>query len=100
VQPYLNRGQSVVIYHHHDRNGKAPEQVRRQLARLHERLDGYQQIHALVFQRFSLRTFFVLSTPGHDADLTARILRFLDGPWAQHFSYASAAAAPPATSFA
>ena len=85
VQSYLDRGQSVVIYHHFCRRGKAPEQIRHQLVRLHERLGEYGQIRALLFQRFGLRAFFVIAAPGHEADLSLGIRRFLEGPWARHF---------------
>lgn len=53
VQPYLNRGQSVVIYHHLDRSISAGVQIELQFARLRDRLGGHQQMSALHYHRGS-----------------------------------------------
>jgi hypothetical protein len=90
VQPHLNRGQSVVIYHHLDRSFSAGVQIELQFARLRDRLGGCQQMSALHYHRGSARAFFVIPAPAHEALLNDRIHRFIDGPWSQHFDYVCA----------
>jgi hypothetical protein len=85
VQPYLDRGQSVVVYHHLNFSSTAVEQVARMIERLRDRLDGCDRIHALLFQRGSLRVFFVVPAPAHEAILQERVARFARGPWSEHF---------------
>ncbi len=90
LQPYLHRGQSLVVYHHLDRSAPAPEQVARLLARLGDRLEGSRQLQALLYRRGTLRAFLVIPAPSHDAVLADRIGRFVGGPWSRHFDHQTA----------
>lgn len=91
VQSYLNRGQSVIVYHHLGRNGNVYQQVNRLLARLEQRLVNYQQLSALLYRRGTVRAFVVITAPGYDAVFPDRIRSFLDSPWSRHFEYLTTA---------
>src|SRR5215213_3117091 len=62
LAPYLQRGQSLIIYHHLHRSYPTGEQVRELLARLGERVgEGF----ALLYKRGSPRAFFVVPSMVH-----------------------------------
>ena len=86
VQPYIDRGQSVVVYHHLHFGATALVQVDIMVERLRDRLDGCGHIHALKFRRGSARVFFVIPVPAHEAIFDERLARFASGLWSQHFS--------------
>jgi hypothetical protein len=86
VQPYLDRGQSVVVYHHLHFGATALVQVDIMVERLRDRLDGCDRIHALLFRRGSARVFFIFPAPAHKALFRKRLGRFASSPWSEHFS--------------
>lgn len=85
LKPYVQRGQSVVVYHHTCRRGNAKEQVAMRLRDLKATLRAETQPFALLYHRGSSRAFLVLPTVAHREALLARTRRFLSGPWARHF---------------
>lgn len=76
---------SIVIYHHLSRQGKASEQVERQTKELVKTIPISHSIAALRFRRGSSRVFFLAVAPPHKHEMEARIRRFLEAGWAQHF---------------
>lgn len=88
VQPFLDRGQSVVAYHHLNRIATADVQVEAMLKRLRTELTGCGSIHALRFRKGSPRVFFVIPVAAHEALVSNRITHFMHGAWSKHFSYA------------
>jgi hypothetical protein len=87
VQPYLSRGQSVVVYHHLHFGAPALDQVAYLFARVDNNLKNFRQLHGLLYCRGTLRVFLVIPAPGHEKVLTGRSRHFMAGPWSQHFTY-------------
>lgn len=81
--PYLNRGQSLVVYHHLHRGASAETQVRERLCQIGERLG---EAFALLYRRGTLRVFFVVPAEEHREILLERARRFMAGCWGQHFT--------------
>ena len=84
--PFVERGQSLVIYHHICRNGSAEVQVKERLDQLKEKL-GINNIYALLYKRGTLRAFFIVPSLEHIELLKARGIRLTEiSPWKEHFS--------------
>jgi hypothetical protein len=85
--PYLQRGQSLVIYHHMGRNRKAADQIRQRLSQIAERLRGCDAPFALHYHRGTSRAFFIVATKAHGPVLVDRAKRFASGLWGKqkHF---------------
>ena len=85
--PYLDRGQTLVIYHHLNRQTPAESQVSRRLAELEERLTSPGRVMALRYHRGSARVFFVVTSLGYFDILKRKTKLFLQSPWSLHFSF-------------
>ena len=83
LAPFLQRDQSLVIYHHIGRQGSALDQIRGRLAQIKENL-GYTAF-ALLYHRGSARAFFVVPAPRHTMRLSSSVQRFMLSPWSRHF---------------
>jgi hypothetical protein len=83
--PYLERGQSVVVYHHLARQGSHEEQIARLCEMLRSQLRLLSRPIALCYRPWSPRAFFVLAAPPDEAAIGKRLARVLAGPWAAHF---------------
>ena len=81
--PFLQRDQSLVIYHHIGRQGSAVDQIQERLAQIKERL-GYKAF-AFLYRRGSARVFFVVPALCHIMTLLSRSQRFMLSPWSRHF---------------
>jgi hypothetical protein len=82
LAPYLQRGQSLVVYHHLHRSYPTSEQVRERLVQIGERLG---EAFALLYKRGTLRVFFVVPSEAHWRMLSERARSFVKGCWGQHF---------------
>jgi len=80
LRDYLERGQSLVVYHHLDRSAPHPEQIRSWRDRLESEL-GVKGAIGLRYRKGSSRAFFILPTPGHRALLRSRTDALLASPW-------------------
>ena len=81
--PFLQRDQSLIIYHHIGRRGSALDQIQERLAQIEERLGS--SAFAFLYHRGSARAFFVVPTPRHTMNLITGAQRFMLSPWARHF---------------
>jgi hypothetical protein len=99
VQPYLDRGQSVIVYQNRD-HSKVPEQMRRVCAGLRGRLQKRGEIIALFYGPGSGRSFIVIPAADHETNLARRIGRFMQSPWSRHVSDVTPPAGQPVTHFA
>ena len=81
--PFVQRDQSLLIYHHMARRGTAVDQVNGRLAQIEDRLG--RRAFALLYHRGSARAFFVVPAQRHWEALSSRAREFLESPWAQHF---------------
>ena len=81
--PYLERNQSLVIYHHIGRRGSARDQIRERLTQLSSKLGC--EAFALLYHRGSARAFFIVPAPRHRMDLISKAKMLMLSPWSRHF---------------
>ena len=81
--PYLERNQSLVIYHHLGRHGSAADQIQERLAQINNRLG--RAAFALLYHRGSARAFFVVPAPQHCMNLLSRARMLMTSSWSRHF---------------
>ena len=81
--PFLERGQSLIAYHHMSRRGSSTAQVLERLAQIEERLG--RRAFALLYHRGSARAFFVIPVEAHEEVLHSRAEIFLESHWYRHF---------------
>ena len=81
--PYLQRNQSVVVYHHIGRRGSALNQIQERLTQINNQVG--RAAFALLYHRGSARAFFVVPAPQHHMTLFARAKMLMRGPWSRHF---------------
>ena len=86
LTPYLDRGQTLVIYHHLNRCAPAETQVAQRLAELSERFTPNGGVMALRYRRGSARVFLVVNSQDCLDVLRRRILLLLQSPWSEHFT--------------
>lgn len=84
IAPLVERGQSLVIYHHLGRHGTHADQIARWLKRLQQEFNP-ADIFALRYQPRSPRAFFVLAQDRHTPILRERADALLASPWREHF---------------
>jgi hypothetical protein len=80
LPPFLQRGQSLVIYQHVDRRGSAHVQAQRRMAEIRERLD-VERVWTVQFLRGSRRLFFIVPARAHEEILHERTAQLLASPW-------------------
>jgi hypothetical protein len=83
LSPYLDRGQSLVVYHHLHRSLVHESQVRDRLSQVEGRLGP---AFALRFRPGTGRAFFVVPAEAHREVLRERAARLMrHRPWSEHF---------------
>jgi hypothetical protein len=85
VAAFVERGQSVVIYHHLNRSSKHPKQVEDMLWQMRERFPEDTEASAVTFTRGNSRSYFVVASPQHKDLLRHRLAKIFSGPWSRHF---------------
>ena len=93
ARKYLERGQSVVIYHHLGRRGNARQQIKRQFRRLVSPPSD-DAVFALLYHRGTARAFFVIESRRHKDQLLDRARAMLSGPWSRHFDLVTRSGVP------
>ena len=83
--PYLDMGQTLVIYHHLNRTATADVQIRLSGTRLGDIFGRNSRCSAVRFRRGSARVFFVVQQKEHETTLQRRLARMLATPWGAHF---------------
>ena len=86
LSPYLQRGQSLIIYHHIGRNGTAEEQIQKRFLQIKQSVGNYEGTFALLYHRGTLRCYFIVPQEQHKDTLFERSKVLTSGIWAQHFS--------------
>ena len=84
LDPYLKRGQSLVIYHHLNRGSKSLEQVYRRQREIYERLGS--RALAMRYHRGSPRAFIMIPQGRLRRGFMDQTRRMLAGPWSRHFT--------------
>ncbi len=84
--PFLQRGQSLVVYQHVDRRASAEVQARRRIAEIRERLN-VNRVWAVQFCRGSRRLFCIMPAGAHEEILHERTSQLLGSSWCEqkHF---------------
>jgi hypothetical protein len=83
--PFVDRGQSVVVYHHADRSAPVPVQAQRRLADLRDEL-GVEPLAAVRASRGSTRLFLVVPAPAHEVQLRRRLAGLVESAWSAELS--------------
>ncbi len=84
LKPSVDRGQSVVIYHHvRSPRGGVRAHIRRLADDLRAGVESQGEVWALLHQRYTLRTYFIIPNLRDRDVLEERIADFLGGPWGQ-----------------
>lgn len=89
ITPFLERGQSAVVYHHTNRTAPVRKQIGSLVNEFANRLPKGTEIHPLVFRRGSCRIFWILATEQHRESLSNRMHRLLENGWDAHFQLAN-----------
>jgi hypothetical protein len=87
IQPFISRGQSLIIYHHLSRQrGGLAVQVAEKVARLKATAAGALPL-AMIYRRGSVRVYFVVPAPAHCQLLLKRSASFISSMWGRrgHF---------------
>ena len=84
LDPYLKRGQSLVICHHLNRGRKSLDQVYRRQREICEKLGS--RALAMRYHRGSPRAFILIPQGGLRKELVDRTRRMTAGPWSRHFT--------------
>lgn len=81
--PIIQRGQSLIIYHHLCRNGTASKQVEERLNQIEEHF-GISDTYALLYKRGTLRAFIVVPSKKDGQVLIERSIKTMI-TWNEHF---------------
>ena len=77
---FFERDQSLVIYHHLTRQGKAPEQINNFAERLRGYLGRAHKLWALQYRRGTGRVYFIVAREQHRAKIWGRLKEFENKP--------------------
>jgi hypothetical protein len=86
LRPFIDRGQSLIVYQHLNRSASASVQAQRRLEQIRERL-SVETVWAVQFRRGSGRLYIVIPARQHEALLSERASQLLLSRWGQqgHF---------------
>ena len=85
LAPYVDRVQTLVVYHHLNRQATAESQIKNIGSQLRASLGLTLRLIALRYHRGSARVFILCPASIREDILEARIQVFLGRPWNQHF---------------
>ena len=85
LRHFAQRDQSLVIYHHLGRRGKAVEQIKHLSERLRSTLNVLCRVWSLWYHRGTARTYFIVAQERHQPILASRLTTFVNSPWSAHF---------------
>jgi hypothetical protein len=83
--PIIDRGQTLVVYHHTCRQGPADLQIRERLQKLRSGRPQTCGLLGLRFRRGNSRAFLIAPALGHFTLIRRRVEQLLASPWQQHF---------------
>ena len=84
IAGFVHRDQSVVVYHHLNRNGTHAQQVENLFEDMRRRFPN-SEISAVTFRRGSRRAYFVIGAHQHKELLQRRLQTIESGLWSRHF---------------
>jgi hypothetical protein len=80
LEAYIRRDQSIIVYHHQNRQGPLSRQVTEKL-RLLQTISRSHVAWALTYHRQQARAYLVFSSKRHVPRLKDKCQKFLQGPW-------------------
>jgi hypothetical protein len=87
LDPYIHKGQSIIIYHHIGRHKDLTAEKQSML--LGEKLIQYfknrDKVWPLLYRRGTCRVFLVIPAKNHEKILEQRLEAFLKRGWERHF---------------
>jgi hypothetical protein len=87
LNPYIHRGQSIIIYHHIGRHKDLTAEKQSML--LSEKLIQYfkncDKVWPLLYRRGTCRVFLIIPAKSHEKILEQRLEAFLKRGWERHF---------------
>ena len=88
LKTLVQRGQTVVVYHHLGRTATHPVQMRQWTERLAHELRLDAEPHVLWYRRGTARAYFVIPADAHAATISERLQRFGNSLWfkRRHFA--------------
>ncbi len=88
LKTLVQRGQTVVVYHHLGRTATHPVQMRHWAARLAHELRLEAEPHVLWYRRGTARAYFVIPADAHAGTISERLQRFGNSLWfkRRHFT--------------
>jgi len=88
LDAWVGRDQSIVVYHHLNRNGSHLQQVEDMRNKMRMRFAKGFDVFAVTYRRGTSRAYFVIAAPLHRELLSQRLEEMCSSPWGQHFSFA------------
>ncbi len=85
IDSFVERGQSVVVYHHLNRTNSHFQQVEDKLRQMSERFGNGCESFAVTFKRGTNRAYFVVASSARKDILRDRLEQIHSGPWSRHF---------------
>ena len=86
IRALAERGQSVLIYQHHNRSAPGEVQIARALNKLRSAVPQHCSVTAITFRRGSVRSFFLLSAKSHSEILHSQLMSSQRSAWAPYLS--------------
>ena len=94
IAPYVDRGQSVVVYHHYGRRGSHSDQTRSLSFQLADELGLDRPPITLRYRPWSPRAFMIIPASAHRSAGHERIAELLRGEWGRWFAQRLPESAP------
>jgi hypothetical protein len=86
VGAIAERGQSLLIYQHHNRSAPAEAQIASAMKNLRSVAPHGSRVIAITFRRGSVRSFFLLVARSHTEILHSHLANLKSGTWASYFN--------------
>lgn len=87
IEPYVERGQTNIIYHHIGRHKDltAEKQALALREKLIKHFENSKKVWPLLYRRGTCRIFFIIPSESHEKILYQRMEMFLQSGWERHF---------------
>jgi hypothetical protein len=85
IDAFVNRGQSVLVYHHLNRSKPHGEQIAEKIDFICRRYREEIGTCALTFKKGTARAYFLIALPRHKDLLFSRMMKISNGGWGHHF---------------
>jgi hypothetical protein len=84
IESFVDREQSIVVYHHLNRSCPSTEQVEFLRSEFSRRMPANCEISKIIYRRGTRRAYFIVMTSKHREDITNKLSNMLP-QWENHF---------------